>query len=322
MNKKSKQCTLVCLAHVLACCGLMSMVGCGQTARTTVVVDPPPNPTMPPNRTPLSLREKIPAPDFNPGPVTELVDVPSLEAKTYVVAKGDTLSGIAYRHRLKSWKELVALNGIKDNKSIRIGQKLKLPDYAVMPKANRKTAQPKTRTSRKTSFPKVAAGGTYTVKSGDTLSEIASNYGSSVAAIKATNKLKNNMIRVGQKMVIPGTKETNIKVPVNVPKVPAFGAEKPVVEVPDTTEVVDDFVDTPADEPLVVIDVPTVPDTPAPRPDLVPDRSYPYQARSGDTVDYICRTFGVLKDDLLAANPTLVDGEEISDGTTVTIPLP
>lgn len=45
----------------------------------------------------------------------------------------------------------------------------------------------------------------YIVSSGDTLSDIAIRHQVSVAAIRKTNKLKNNSIRVGQRILIPAT---------------------------------------------------------------------------------------------------------------------
>ncbi len=44
---------------------------------------------------------------------------------------------------------------------------------------------------------------TYTVKSGDTLSGIASRYGSSVAKIRSANGISGSMIRPGQKLKVP-----------------------------------------------------------------------------------------------------------------------
>jgi LysM repeat protein len=41
------------------------------------------------------------------------------------------------------------------------------------------------------------------VKKGDTLSGIASRYGSSVSRIKAANGLKSDMIRDGRSLIIP-----------------------------------------------------------------------------------------------------------------------
>ena len=51
----------------------------------------------------------------------------------------------------------------------------------------------------------VASGRKYTVKSGDTLSQIARNYGVSLKALKDNNKIENaNEIKVGQKLKVPG----------------------------------------------------------------------------------------------------------------------
>jgi len=47
-------------------------------------------------------------------------------------------------------------------------------------------------------------GGRYTVQSGDTLSAISRRTGASVAAIKRTNGLSSDMVRVGQRLTIPG----------------------------------------------------------------------------------------------------------------------
>ena len=47
----------------------------------------------------------------------------------------------------------------------------------------------------------------HVVKRGDTLSAIASRYGVSVASIRSRNRLDSAMIKVGQRLVIPGTGE-------------------------------------------------------------------------------------------------------------------
>jgi LysM repeat protein len=43
----------------------------------------------------------------------------------------------------------------------------------------------------------------YTVKSGDSLIKIASQFGTTVKAIRAANSLKTDSIKVGQKLSIP-----------------------------------------------------------------------------------------------------------------------
>lgn len=48
------------------------------------------------------------------------------------------------------------------------------------------------------------SGGTYTVKSGDTLSQIAQRFGTSVSAIRYQNGITGDLIRVGQVLQLPG----------------------------------------------------------------------------------------------------------------------
>lgn len=70
-----------------------------------------------------------------------------------------------------------------------------------------------------------AAGGTYTVKPGDTLAKIAAANGTTVRAIMQANGIKNaDLIYTGQKLVIPGASTTPASPaagPTNAPGVPA-----------------------------------------------------------------------------------------------------
>jgi LysM repeat protein len=69
------------------------------------------------------------------------------------------------------------------------------------------TTKPKSPSSSGSSKPKTTAkkksSGSYTVVKGDTLSAIARKRGSSVAKIKAANKLTSDLIRPGQALKIP-----------------------------------------------------------------------------------------------------------------------
>lgn len=108
---------------------------------------------------------------------SKLTTSSKVPAKTYTVKRGDTLSGVAKKYgttiaRLKS------LNGIKNANKIYVGQKLKITGSA-------------------------AVGSTkyVTVRSGDTVSELAAKYGSSTAKIKSWNHLDSQYtICVGQKL--------------------------------------------------------------------------------------------------------------------------
>lgn len=143
----------------------------------------------------------------------------SEEAKLHTVKKGEMLSTIAVRHGLTA-KELAAANGIALNSTLRIGQVLKIP--AAKPKAA--SAQP------------AAEGEIYVVQKGDILGNIARKFKVSVKQIKEANNLKNDNIRIGQKLVIPSknakkvaTEEKPAAAPANAENKPAE-SEKPAEE--------------------------------------------------------------------------------------------
>ncbi|MDD9148171.1 LysM peptidoglycan-binding domain-containing protein [Sporolactobacillus sp. CQH2019] len=104
---------------------------------------------------------------------------------TYKVRPGDTLSAIAGRLGTNV-QALAALNGIRNVNLIKPGQVLRL---------------------KKTNHPaKPAASGTYTVRSGDTLSAIAAKHGTTVSRLAALNGIRNpNVIRVGQVLKLSGS---------------------------------------------------------------------------------------------------------------------
>ena len=95
--------------------------------------------------------------------------------QTYTVQSGDTLSGIAAQYGT-SWQHLAELNGLADPNVIYPGQVLTVDGGAPAPAAQ-----------------------TYTVKSGDTLSGIASAYGTSWQRLADINGLNNpDVIYPGQ----------------------------------------------------------------------------------------------------------------------------
>lgn len=110
----------------------------------------------------------------------------SAASDTYVVSRGDTLSGIAKKHGT-SVAALKSANGLKSD-TIRIGQKLTVSGSA--------------------------ATAVHIVTRGESLSAIARQYGTSVRAIRDANNLKSDLIRIGQKLQIPGVSSTSSKGPV------------------------------------------------------------------------------------------------------------
>ena len=119
---------------------------------------------------------------------------PSFEA--YTVKKGDNLWTIARRSNV-SLNELYAANGLDTTSILSIGQELQIPvegSIATVTAPSADTYQP-------TSFDQGSTE--YTVKRGDSLSKIANQYDTSVRAIKAANGLSSDLIRVGDKLVVP-----------------------------------------------------------------------------------------------------------------------
>ena len=112
-----------------------------------------------------------------------------LENIRYTVKRGDTLSEIANEYGV-TVSEIAGINGINNPNLIYIGQVLTIP------------AQKTSNTNNSGNI----GSRRYVVKRGDTLSEIALNYGTTVNAIVTANNIKNpNLIYVGQVLQIPTT---------------------------------------------------------------------------------------------------------------------
>lgn len=99
----------------------------------------------------------------------------------YIVKSGDTLSGIASKYNT-TYQKLAQYNNIPNPNIIRVGQKIKIPTNPSNSKI------------------------TYTVKAGDTLSNIAKKYNTTWQKIYEKNKkvigTNPNLIRAGQKLEI------------------------------------------------------------------------------------------------------------------------
>lgn len=116
----------------------------------------------------------------------------------YTVKKGDTIGKIALKFGI-SQKELKRDNGLRSN-NIRIGQVLKVP--GTQDKKEKTIAQSSQNNTDKTEK-KAFVKKRYVVKSGDTLSGIASKFGVSVSELKKTSALKNDKINKGDVLLIP-----------------------------------------------------------------------------------------------------------------------
>lgn len=119
----------------------------------------------------------------SPLPTPEIPDVPSTEnIITYVVKSGDTLSEIALRYGT-TVNQLVAINNIRNPNLIYPGQQLRISTVSS-------SSNPTT----------------YVVKSGDTLSQIALRYGTTVNQLVSINNIRNpNLIYPGERIIISNT---------------------------------------------------------------------------------------------------------------------
>jgi peptidoglycan endopeptidase LytE len=126
---------------------------------------------------------------------------------TYVVAKNDSLTGIASKAKVR-FNDLLSVNGFKATSVILPGQVIKLPDAAV-------TVAPSASSAAVAAVPTVASGATYTVVKNDSLSGIASKAKVSLSSFLAVNGFKKTSVIVpGQVVKLPeGAKVTAISAP-------------------------------------------------------------------------------------------------------------
>lgn len=128
----------------------------------------------------------------------------SAMAATIKVKSGDTLSKYSKQYKI-SVSEIKKANKLSSDR-IKIGQSIYIPEKG------------KVVTKSSTSPSSLV----YTVRSGDSLSSIAKKYRTTVTQLKAGNRLKSDLIRIGQKLKISSGTVTS-------PVAPAPAANKPAV---------------------------------------------------------------------------------------------
>jgi LysM repeat protein len=141
--------------------------------------------------------EPTPAPQTNvatPPPFTPAA--PGPEATEYVIVKGDSFATLAKKFKV-SVKSIVDANpGVQPTK-LKVGQKVHIPAAAA--------GEPGA-TLGAVGTPAAHDPGAehiYSVKSGDTLTKIAGEFGVHVKVLRSFNALKTDKIKVGQKIRIP-----------------------------------------------------------------------------------------------------------------------
>jgi LysM repeat protein len=142
--------------------------------------------------------------ETNTAPMTTLTPTPpetnvpfaAPGMQEYVVAKGDSFYTIAKKFSV-TMKAIQDANPNVQPTKLQIGQKLQVPAPSSGPGAAPNAAAPMG----------IAPGSggeqVYTVKSGDTLTKIASEFSTTVKALRSENSLTTDKIKVGQKLKIP-----------------------------------------------------------------------------------------------------------------------
>jgi LysM repeat protein len=153
-----------------------------------------------------------------------LTAVPSASAAahgataTYEVRAGDSLGGIATKLNIRL-SDLLTLNSLRSNSLILPGQTLKVPEHA---------------SPTPTAPAPLASGGSYTVRTGDSLYRIATKLGVRLTDLLSTNGLKlNSLILPGQQLSVPpGATVPPVQTPSTPPAAP--GAATYVVRAGDS----------------------------------------------------------------------------------------
>jgi membrane-bound lytic murein transglycosylase D len=162
-------------------------------------------------RIPKGFRLRVPRASL-PKPISEgLAAVPDkyryarqTRDTQYVVQRGDTLSSIARRHRVRE-SELVALNGLRSRHRIRVGQRLRLPTDGAPPTQSAAYQPPPAKASAERMPAAPPETGYYVVRRGDNLTRIAERFGLEVSDLVAMNELRSrHRIAVGQRIRVTG----------------------------------------------------------------------------------------------------------------------
>lgn len=113
----------------------------------------------------------------------------------HTVKKGETITSIARRYRVSA-TELRTANSLSARARLRASQELMIPQRQPtgLPTSTQRLASAAT--------PRPAAPATYRVQRGDTLYSIARRFETTVDALKQVNRLRSNVINVGDRLTI------------------------------------------------------------------------------------------------------------------------
>lgn len=117
---------------------------------------------------------------------------------THVVKKGEILQKVAAKYHVTS-KEIKTWNQLKGT-NLKYGQKLTIWRDGTQKNSDKRTVASNIKSSSKRTFK--SRNDTYKVKQGDTLWSICQKLDVSLKVLKRINKLRNNEVRPGQKLIL------------------------------------------------------------------------------------------------------------------------
>src|SRR5699024_6143417 len=120
---------------------------------------------------------------------------------TYTVKSGDTLSHIAAKYSTSA-KKIADLNNMRLSDIMHVGVKLKVSDSA---NNNSSSNSSNNNSSSNSSSSSSSETTTYVVKSGDTLSKIASAHGTTANKIASLSGIStSDILHIGDKLTVSG----------------------------------------------------------------------------------------------------------------------
>lgn len=129
--------------------------------------------------------EQVAATETRTTQTTSQSSTPDIKTTIYTVVAGDYLSNVAAKHKI-SLADLAALNHLKNNSQINVGQKLKVP------------------------YTEPARPSSYRIQSGDTLIGVAAKFDLSVADLAAFNNIKTDtLVQRGQVLKLDGDRSAS-----------------------------------------------------------------------------------------------------------------
>jgi LysM repeat protein len=141
------------------------------------------------------------------------------------VKKGETLSRIASQYKVSS-RDMMAINGLRNANHVEVGQNLKLPSDAVLPKPGFKPV----------AVTPIPGASEHTVAKGQTLTQIAKAYNLPISTLISINDLRNpNKVEVGTRLYLK--QPTMVLATQSVPSKASPSQRKPATSKPVRTTV-------------------------------------------------------------------------------------